>query len=187
MRRAIPFLVVAATFSVGSVAVGHNTFFLPGDAFFFARIDTKTAKKLLDVESPTFSYGSPGNGGLGCGFIGYHKLQIKSMPLATRKALLDACKLFAKRAAKNPNNLDGKISFFIYSRDYDWKKHGLALQFNEKWADESVAFGVPRDYVLLGSRFDNSEWARLKCDRTPRCEVSRSPQWSQTSLGQVTC
>lgn len=58
-----------------SVSLANNTFFLPGDAYFYVRLDLKGARQLDDVESPVLHYSSHWDAGVGCGFIGYEKIQ----------------------------------------------------------------------------------------------------------------
>jgi hypothetical protein len=41
------------------------------------------------------------------------------------------------------------LCVFIYNSDYDWKKHGIAIQYNENWVAETVKFGHRRDHVRL--------------------------------------
>lgn len=128
----------------------NNTFFLPGDAYFFTRMDLADAKLLADAESPVFRYGSHYNGGVGCGYIGYQNLELTEMTDETKAAFIEAFNLVRTQIADDPN-LGGKMSVFVYSKDYQWRTHGLALQFNEDWVAESVRFGAPRKHVRLES------------------------------------
>ena len=126
----------------------NNTYFLPGDAFFYARLDLESAQKLADSESPILPYGSHSNGGFGCGYIGYKNIELAKMSDATKAAIVDAYRQF-RDEVNGDANLGGKMSVFIYSKEYDWKKYGLGLQYNENWVAESVAFGVSRDHVRM--------------------------------------
>lgn len=128
----------------------NNTYFLPGDAFFYARLDLESAQELANSELPILQYGGHWNGGYGCGFIGYKKIELTKMSDATQTAIVDAYRQFQNEIKSDPN-LSGKMSVFIYSEKYDWRKFGLGLQYNEKWVDESVAFGTSRDHVRLES------------------------------------
>ena len=128
----------------------NNTYFLPGDAFFYVRLNLQAANKLAGSESPILHYGSHWNGAAGCGYIGYQSIQINEMPAATKAAIVDAYKQFQDEINRDSSQR-GKMSVFIYSTEYDWKKHGLGLQYNENWMKESVAFGVLRDHVRLES------------------------------------
>lgn len=133
-----------------SQALANNTSFLPGDAYFYTRFDLESARALADSESPILQYGNHWNGGYGCGFIGYDKLELTKMSAETKSAIVDAYQQFQDEIKEDPN-LGGQMSVFIYSDEYDWNKFGLGLQYNENWVDESVAFGTSRDHVRLES------------------------------------
>ena len=126
----------------------NNTYFLPGDAFFYVRLDLESSQKLADSKSPILQYGSHWNGGFGCGHIGYQKIELANMPDTTKKAIANSYRKFQDKI-KRDANLGGQMSVFVYSKEYDWKKHGLGLQYNENWVSESVAFGASRDHVRL--------------------------------------
>lgn len=133
-----------------SLSLANNTYYLPGDAFFYARLDLESSRALAESESPILSYGNHWNGGYGCGYIGYQKIEFRQMADGTKKAIVEAYQHFEDEIKKDPN-LNGKMSVFVYSRKYDWKKYGLGLQYNEEWVDESVAFGASREHVRLES------------------------------------
>ena len=128
----------------------NNTYFLPGDAFFYARLDSNSAKKLAESVSPVLPYGSHWNGGAGCGYIGYQTIKLIKMSDTTKAAIVESYRHFENKIKDDPN-LRGKMSVFIYANKYDWKKYGLGLQYNENWAPESVAFGASKDHVRLES------------------------------------
>ncbi|MEM9413304.1 MAG: hypothetical protein AAGA30_19500, partial [Planctomycetota bacterium] len=78
------------------------------------------------------------------------KIELARMPNATKSAIVDAYRHFQDEIEENPS-LSGKMSVFIYSIEYEWKKYGLGLQFNENWVSESVGFGAARSHVRLES------------------------------------
>ena len=150
-----------------SPAFGNNTYFLPGDSFFFARLDLESTQKLKNQESPVLRYGSKSNAAAGCGYIGYTKIELQNTSAETKAALVEAFRQFEREidndlqaqlgppkgdfAQKDPPKLQGKMNIFIYSSEYDWKKHRVGIQYNENWADESVSFGTIREHTALGS------------------------------------
>ena len=138
----------ALLIAVSQTLHANNTYFLPGDAFFYIRLDLEASLKLADSKSPILPYGSHWNGGFGCGHIGYQNIEFTNMSDATKKAFVDSYRKF-QDDIDSDQNLGGKMSVFVYSKDYDWKKYGLGLQYNENWVSESVAFGAPRDHVRL--------------------------------------
>ena len=126
----------------------NNTYFLPGDAFFYVRLDLEASQKLADSKSPILPYGSNWNGGFGCGHIGYQNIELTNMSDTTMKAIVNSYRKFQDEINRDAN-LRGKMSVFVYSKEYDWRKRGLGLQYNENWVPESVAFGASRDHVRL--------------------------------------
>lgn len=150
MKRIYPVVAAVLTLCAASGASANNTFFLPGDAYFYTRLGSDEIEKLKGVDAPIFTYGSHWNGGFGCGFIGYQKLQILEIPAEVQAALKVAYEKFRSDISER-DDLQGKMSVFIYSADYDWQKRGLGLQYNERWVDESVRFGFGRDHLRLES------------------------------------
>ena len=132
--------------------LANNTFFLPGDAYFFARMTLDQVEALQDEKSPTFEYGSHSDGGYFCGYIGIRKLQVTDIPVDDRLALLKACREIKSEIEKQSAYTDEvKLNIFVYRKDYDWQQLGLALQYNEDWVDQSVKFGAMREHVRLES------------------------------------
>ena len=132
-----------------SISLANNTYFLPGDAFCYVRLDLKSASRLNDDQSSLFQYGSTSNGSSGCGTIGYQNIQLSNMTSESKNALIDAYHRFQKEVVSDPE-LGGMMSVFIYSRDYDWKKYAIGVQYNEDWAEESIAFGTIREFTQIG-------------------------------------
>ena len=158
--------IIALMIVFSSTALGHNTYFLPGDAFFFTRVDQRVLTELESAESPVLQYGSPFNAGMGCGYIGYSTIQLEEMSDETKAALVKSYQQFEteikdRLLAESQPNSGGfgspetaarvEINVFVYSADYDWKEHGIGIQYNENWADESVAFGVKRKNTILSA------------------------------------
>lgn len=143
-------MVLAILIHAASTGYANNTWFLPGDAFFYARLSQDDARHIQLHESPTFSYGNHWNGGFGCGTIGYGKIRVRNMPKASRRAVLDAYMAFKQEVFADPN-LERQMSVFVYPKEYDWRKRGLGLQYNEDWVEESVVRGAGRDHVRLES------------------------------------
>ncbi len=141
-------------------ASANNTLFLPGDCFFFTRLTMREIESLTDTSSPHFVYRSHWNGGRGCGVLGLEFLEIADMPDSEKSALKAAFQSLAdilEREIEFDDNLnrvfegDKTISILIYNDDYDWQRFGIGLQYNEHWADQTVAFGGMRDHIVLES------------------------------------
>jgi len=171
----------------------NNTHFLPGDAFFFARLDLQSARNLKGAESPILRYGSPFNAAAGCGYIGYEKIELTNMGAATKSALLDAFAQF-ENEPKPDGETNAQLSLFIYSKGYDWKKHSIGIQYNENWVDESLSFGTIQEHTRLGSFSEESimvNWRdsalvdslTAECPELPAGHGKEFPMsWSQTPI-----
>lgn len=143
-----------------SLASANNTLFLPGDCFFFTRLTMREIESLSDTSSPHFAYRSHWNGGRGCGDLGLQFLEIVDMPDSEKSALkaafhsltdiLEREIVFDETAIRALEG-DKTISILIYNHDYDWQRFGIGLQYNELWADQTVAFGGLRDHIVLES------------------------------------
>ncbi len=147
-KLVLPAMLLVLTFAVSATA--NNTFFLPGDAFFYTRLDRAATLRLAKSKFPIVTYGSKGNGAFLCGYIGHRKLLFQGMTRETKQAFVSVFDRLQTNIEQDPT-AGGSMSVFIYSKSYDWKKYGLALQYNEDWVDESVRFGVPREHAWLGS------------------------------------
>ena len=149
---------------LSSVAAAHNTYFLPGDAFFFSRLSLEDLQKLQNSDSPVLSCSLPFTGAAACGYIGYEKIELGDMDAKTKAALINSYRQFEKQIkaeleAQEKGSGDFRsddepvpeISVFIYSAGYDWKRYGISIQYNENWLEESIAFGTKHDHTLLNT------------------------------------
>ena len=137
--------IAALVLLLASPAYGNETYFLPGDAFFFVRLDQDSTLMLKDQKSTILQYGSKSNGALGCGYIGYKQIELTNTSAMTKTALVNAFGQFKNEmdddlktqlvapkggfGAPQPPKLKAKMNVFIYSSDYDWKKHGIGIQY----------------------------------------------------------
>ena len=48
--------IIALMIVFSSTALGHNTYFLPGDAFFFTRVDQRVLTELESAESVSYTH-----------------------------------------------------------------------------------------------------------------------------------
>ena len=194
---------------LASSVSAHNTYFLPGDAFFFSRLDADDLQQLQTTSSPIFQYGNPFNGAAGCGYIGYEKIELHEMDKATKDSLVKSYRTFEKeieagleklsaRASsgkgqfKSDTILKPEINVFVYSAEYDWKRFGIGIQYNENWLDESISFGTKHEHTRLNafsSRSIVNNWRDSKlveplsveCPKLPAEHGKDFPMsWSKT-------
>ena len=171
-------------FALTNTTIAHNTYFLPGDAFFFINFRERDIDWLEKNKAPIFSYGSPRDSALGCGCLGYRDLQLNNLNDETRNLLIEAFNDFRGQMSKDRIHREREMcSLFVYSAGYDWKKHGLALQYNENWADECVEFGVNREHAVLSTFSDNGSdvvknWrdSALITPLSAKCPVREDPE-----------
>ena len=90
----ITIFVVAVIACLCSKSQANNTYFLPGDAFFYIRLDEVGVAKLPQVKSPEFLYGNHSDGGHFSSYIGFKKLKILNMSQNMSKGLVKAFSRF---------------------------------------------------------------------------------------------
>ncbi len=142
----LPLLLLLAP----SPVLGNNTFFLPGDAFFFARFTTADLEALAEQTSPAFRYGNHWDNGYFCGYAGYERIRLAEMPKSLKQALAEAYERLEMDLEKDSEGVR-YMNILFYNADFDWRKHSLGLQYNEDWAEETAAFGHGKDYLRLES------------------------------------
>ncbi len=128
----------------------NNTSFLPGDAFFYCRLDSDDIAALLKSDPAVFRYGNHWDGGFGCGFAGYARASAPDLPKSQKESLV---RIYGrlKEFIEPDGHGDKKMSVFFYNSNYDWQKHGLGIQYNEDWVEETAAFGHSLDHLRLES------------------------------------
>lgn len=160
----------------------HNTFFLPGDAFFHTVLTEDTLTQIDKEKSPIFKYDRPKflEDSL-CGHAGFSKLEFRNMPVAFKQRLRqvydelreDVHKRieikneiiykkgeFGDIAVKTGNQIKREIngfSVFIVNADFNLAKYILGLKYNEDWADQVTAFSHDRNHVRLESFIQTPE------------------------------
>lgn len=161
MNRSLPLYLLLVLWCFPCYA--NNTFFLPGDAFFYFRADKNTIGYLDSEKDPIVSYGAHWDGGVGCGFAGFHELKLPDLSKHYVNGLKTAYREMLSEIEASEAIEDNKISVFVYNQDFDWQKHHLALQYNENWAAETVMFGHRPGFVRLesfvsGARLISISW-----------------------------
>lgn len=83
------------------------------------------------------------------------------MPEAEKRLLSSAFKLLEKDLDKKLDDNckeHAAINVLVYNADYDWKRFGIALQYNENWPDETADLGVPfREHMRLESFIERED------------------------------
>lgn len=126
----------------------HNTTYLPGDAFFFFRVNKKALQQMEKEKSPIVFYGSHSNGARGCGSLGFSSLELTDLPIQYTKGLKLAFRLMRDEILMAAPVDHKTINVFIYNKNYDWLKYKLGMQYNENWIVEIGKWGYPTDHAI---------------------------------------
>lgn len=160
-------------------AFGHNTYFLPGDAFFPTELSAEELAK-LNKDDPTqfiFVYHNYDNGGYFCGSIGYPQVKFETLDKKFVEHLIEGYKLIRSYEPKKyvEAQENGKvilkecnpIRVLFYPAEFEYPKYELGLKYNESWVDEGVKHGLKSKDVLLSELIDEKtaiieSWRRAK-------------------------
>ncbi|QEG42586.1 hypothetical protein [Roseimaritima ulvae] len=145
--------------------LANNSFFIPGDAFFYFEIDKAEWEALQSGELSVMKYDRPEElSFMFCGYAGYENLEIANLPDAYRARLVEAIVTMKKKYPSKIVEIDhgdtgsfggpsgvekkevNKIRIFVYNQSFDFGKHRIALKYNESWPEAGVALGLRRDH-----------------------------------------
>lgn len=142
----------------------NNSYFIPGDAFFYFEIDQSEWKALTSGELTIVDYDRPeGMSFTLCGYAGYKKLDLSGLSGQFRARLIKAIASMKEKYPTKIVEIDhgepklfgapsgiekketNKIRIFVYNRSHDFSQLRIALKYNESWADTAVRLGHKRD------------------------------------------
>lgn len=147
----VPIVTMWLVGFVAHAAVQANVAFMPGDAFFHAKLTSDFVESLpKDGGNLTLVYSPvPMAGGFG-GYAGFERMEIKGVPARMTSALRglyrklrrDYAKIVrvnvdanGKEVAKETNG----FHLFVYNRDVKWKlewhDQKIGIKYNEHWTD----------------------------------------------------
>ena len=138
------------------VSVGHNNDFYKGDAFFssfwkLGMFEKKTESILLRYERLSLQ-------SMNCGSGGVSDLVVDKLPKKfgdnLKKVDQMLCESFKDSRLR-------ELRLFVYNKDYDFKKWGLAYKYNENWVEQQVEvedLGHAKYDQLGGSRRIIQDW-----------------------------
>lgn len=180
MRTRLTGLLICVLFAGACPCWGHNTYFLPGDAFFHTVLTEDVVDSRLQMDNPSFAYSRPDPFvGAACGDAGYYVLEFVNMPKAFKenlqRAYLELSKLKPKKdetknesqdiekaAGSGDADIDKEtaqylngFSLFFYNASFDFRKYRLCVKYNERWVKETAAFGHGENHVQLDSFVDS--------------------------------
>lgn len=147
----------------------NNSYFIPGDAFFYFEVDQAEWKALQKGEFTVADYDRPEEMGFTfCGYAGFKKLDLSALTPEHRDRLIKAIALMKESYPTkiveidhgkaefllSPSGIEkketNKIRVFVYNASHDFLRNRIALKYNESWAETGVKMGFDRDHF----RFD---------------------------------
>lgn len=127
---------------MSQIACGVNLSFMPGDAFFHARLTRESVEKLTSKHPLELIYDYDLKSGTLGGYAGFANLAVEN---ATDRLKQDLKTLYSTlrvsfplelrmRAEKEqaPVELNG-FHLFVYNRNVDFNKQRIGLKYNEAW------------------------------------------------------
>jgi hypothetical protein len=138
-------------------AQAHNTFFLPGDAFFHTVLTGEVVQQFQREKNVRLSYKRPADAEFAfCGYAGFQHLDLVDAPRGLKENVAALYrKLREKRPAVFDEHDDGTkhevngFHLFAYNADFDFANRHIGLRYNENWVEETMAFGHRREHVFL--------------------------------------
>lgn len=162
MFRIFPLAVISLL--IASPCAANNSYFIPGDAFFYCEIDQSEWSQLQSGQLNFLEYDRPEEMPVFfCGYTGYKKLDLSNLSTRCRSRLLTAVASMKKRYPSRLLELDreehdlpdtngikekepNKIRVFIYNRSFDYSKFRIGLKYNESWIDYATQRGFKREH-----------------------------------------
>ncbi len=167
------FVIVAGALCLSMSLQLHASppFFLPGDAFFSGRINTRVNPDRPKDESLLLHYQHPD------GYAGMYKWTVGTSRLRLTGLTADVWKVWEKASNElrryDPETLvvvrprDGEsdeemieenpLSVFVYPKTFDITKFRPFMRYNENWPEECTALGVPHEDQFLPTFYRDSE------------------------------
>lgn len=156
---------IVSYFSLALPCLANNSYFIPGDAFFYFEVDQAEWKALQTGKLSVMKYDRPEELSFSfCGYAGYENLDLANLPDEYRTRLVEAIATMKKKYPSKIVEIDhgapgffgepsgiekkevNKIRIFVCNKSFDCGKHRIALKYNESWPEAGVALGFPRDH-----------------------------------------
>ena len=157
--------VAASCFLFATPCSGNNSYFIPGDAFFYFEIDQSEWKALQSGDLKILDYDRPEEMEFAfCGYAGYKKLELSNLSNKFRGQLIEAIAAMKKKYPTRIVEIDhgeaglqigksgierketNKLRIFLYNSSFDYSKLRIGLKYNESWADTAVRRGFERNH-----------------------------------------
>lgn len=167
---------VTLSLALSATAHAHNSYFLPGDAFFHFVLTEAKLDQIDTQESPVVEYNRPDFlPDAFCGYAGFARLQYVEMPREMKKHLRSVYDKLRESIPKRVEITDEVVTqrrdgmdvdvptgkklhrevngfhVLFYNGSFNREKFRFGLKYNESWADDVANFGHRRDHVHLES------------------------------------
>ncbi|TWU23508.1 hypothetical protein [Novipirellula artificiosorum] len=159
------FFAIVIHLSLALPCLANNSFFIPGDAFFYFEIDQAEWGALQSRKLSVMKYDRPEElSFMLCGYAGYENLDIANLPEEYWTRIVEAIATMKKKYPTKIVEIDhgetgsfggpsgvekkevNKIRVFVCNKSFDFGKHRIALKYNESWPEAGVALGLRRDH-----------------------------------------
>ncbi|QDU73103.1 hypothetical protein Pan97_00700 [Bremerella volcania] len=158
-------IVAASCFLLATPCSANNSYFIPGDAFFYCEIDQSEWKALQSGELSILDYDRPEEMSFSlCGYAGYKRLDLSNLSDKFRAQLIKAIASMKEKYPTKIVEIDhgepkffgdpagierketNKLRIFIYNSSFDFSQFRIGLKYNESWAETAVRLGFKRDH-----------------------------------------
>ncbi|MCH1496852.1 MAG: hypothetical protein L7U72_16650 [Rubripirellula sp.] len=158
------FSLAVISLLIAAPSAANNSYFIPGDAFFYCEIDLSEWNQLHSGQLNFLEYDRPEEMPVFfCGYTGYRKLDLSNLSTRFRSRLLTAVASMKKRYPSALLELDreennfpdtsgiekkelNKIRVFVYNKSFDYSKFRIGLKYNESWVDYATQRGFKREH-----------------------------------------
>lgn len=157
--------VAGICFMLATPCAANNSYFIPGDAFFYFEIDQSEWRALKSGELTVVDYDRPEEMSFTfCGYAGYKRLDLSSLSSQFRDRLIKAIASIKEKYPTqfveidhgkpkfllDPSGIEkketNKIRVFVYNSSHDFSQLRIALKYNESWAETGARLGLKRDH-----------------------------------------
>ena len=165
MPRCLQLLIFASCLAcLPELSWANNSYFIPGDAFFYFEIDQAEWKAFKAGKQSIWKYDRPEHLSFTfCGYAGYENLDLGDLPDDFRKRFIESVDTMKKsfptkiEEREVPNGFApgliekeqfelNKIRIFVFNKDFDFSRHRIGLKYNESWPDFAVKKGYEREH-----------------------------------------
>lgn len=166
MRRAVVLGIILVMLSMTGVQANDN-FFLPGDAYFPTQLTEESLQEFQAQDTPTIEFIYSSLGGYEATLLGYAGYRRARIPAVDQEFVGRLRRVYSEIRKTDPKQLvetteKGKIKLLETNGikvlfcpiEFPFPKYSIGLRYNEKWVEEAMKFGLPRETLRLCELID---------------------------------